>query len=306
MNVMLIGTMLLAAVFNGEWRETGKDDEIRLSLTKDGVGHLESKGGKLDFVWKAKGESAVEVCRRDGDTYPVLATFAYNTADDTFDLACGPARLPEGMTGILKRTSEEVTTDRETLARFKATLKKPDPMASFDRAARLKKAIAAKDPHVRQVTSLVEAIETDRLVRDKVIVISADAEYPRVVPAVGFARPGYCMYHFVTGCYMADPTAKHHEDPREGLRNRSCEPTDPPCQISVDPEKIKAFCDQMEKWNLSVVRSCFEHGKGKNYWREDALGVFVTSEYLPKFYTLLRETILPDGTTPRWIAERPM
>lgn len=306
MNGMMIGALLLAAQLNGVWSEKGPMGEMRLALSEQGVGYLENMNVKTCFTWRMKGDGHVTVYRRDGDEFHEMATFAYDAAKDAFDLTGGERRMPEGMSGVLKRAGDGVLPDAKALDDYKKSLKKPDPLASFDRAERLKKLIAEKNPDLKQVTSLVKAIETDRLVKEKVLAVSADADYPRVLPAWGKVKEGFCMYEFYTGCYYADSKAKHLEDPREGWRTRKPKPDDPPCQVGVKPELIKAFCEGMEKLDLHVVKSCLEHGKGSKYWREDSLGVLVTGEKLPAFYELLRQTILSDETTPRWIMDMPL
>ena len=293
--------MMKANAYRGMWLEKSYSETWRIAFGTNGVGVMVYRLSPVRFTWTSDGTGEIRLKDADDPEAEPLPIVRYDPAHDTMDMGLGGEKTPSGFTGKLVYEQEELFPWMQRGVDYPL----PEPPKALDPAGRFEKLKAERPKGFRRVDSLLEELDPNRRLEAKSWVKTVDLEYPRVdnlSDLMMSSRIGHYIYY---GRYEKDPTAVHREMDGE-RKERAQRPEDPPCQIGPSRARIDELCKELDAEKLLYTRISYDFGKGKEYWREDAIYISAHTDQFETMQRLLGKYLVVGHDCPRYILEVPV
>ena len=295
--------MMKANAYRGMWLEKSYSETWRIAFGTNGVGVMEDRLSPVRFTWTSDGTGEIRLKDVDNPEVPPppSVSIRYDPAHDTMDMGLGGEKTPSGFTGKLVYEKEELLPWMQRGVDYPL----PESPKALDPAGRFEKLKAERTKGFSRVDSLLEELDPNRRLEAKCWVKTVDLDYPRVDNSSDLMMSSSIGHYIYYGRYEKDPTAVHRE--MEGERKeRSQRPDDPPCQIGPSRARIDELCKELDAEKMYYSRKSYDFGKGKEYWREDAIYISAHTDQFETMQRLLGKYLVVGHDRPRYILEVPV
>ena len=293
--------MMKANAYRGMWLEKSYSETWRIAFGTNGVGVMVYRLSPVRFTWTSDGTGEIRLKDADDPEAEPLPSVRYDPAHDTMDMGLGGEKTPSGFTGRLVYEQEELFPWMQRGVDYPL----PEPPKALDPAGRLEKLKAERPQGFRRVDSLLEELDPNRRLEAKCWVKTVDLDYPRVDNSSDLMMSSRIGHYIYYGRYEKDPTAVHREMDGE-RKERAQRPEDPPCQIGPSRARIDELCKELDAEKLLYTRISYDFGKGKEYWREDAIYISAHTDQFETMQRLLGKYLVVGHDCPRYILEVPV
>ena len=293
--------MMKANAYRGMWLEKSYSETWRIAFGTNGVGVMVYRLSPVRFTWTSDGTGEIRMKDADDPEAEPLPIVRYNPAHDTMDMGLGGEKTPSGFTGRLVYEQEELFPWMQRGVDYPL----PEPPKALDPAGRFEKLKAERPKGFRRVDSLLEELDPNRRLEAKSWVETVDLDYPRVDNSSDLMMSSRIGHYIYYGRYEKDPTAVHREMDGE-RKERAQRPEDPPCQIGPSRARIDELCKELDAEKLLYTRISYDFGKGKEYWREDAIYISAHTDQFETMQRLLGKYLVVGHDRPRYILEVPV
>ena len=293
--------MMKANAYRGMWLEKSYSETWRIAFGTNGVGVMQYCLSPVRFTWTSDGTGEIRLKDADDPEAEPLPSVRYDPAHDTMDMGLGGEKTPSGFTGKLVYEKEELFPWMQRGVNYPL----PEPPKALDPAGRFEKLKAERPKGFSRVDSLLEELDPKRRLEAKCWVKTVDLDYPRVDNSSDLMMSSRIGHYIYYGRYEKDPTAVHREMDGE-RKERAQRPEDPPCQIGPSRARIDELCKELDAEKLLYTRISYDFGKGKEYWREDAIYISAHTDQFETMQRLLGKYLVVGHDRPRYILEVPV
>lgn len=276
--------------YEGVWLEKHHDEALKVAFSTNGWMIVDYRGLQQLFRWKSNGKGLIELAPGEKPEKTVMK-LKYLPKQDIMDCGFEGKTTQLDFTGLLAFKSTELSKEHADALR-EATAK--HERYREERFERLKK---SGDPRLKCVTNLIEQINPNRLLQDRLCIETVDLNYPQI-------RTGCLVsdnFIFITVIYGAHENRQielHEIHKANGVRLTAAAPYIEN-EVGIPRAVAKRAMSELADTGTNVSMLYWQYGEGKSVWYEEGIDFFVRKENYDKTAEVLSRYF--SDSRPRYI-----